>query len=368
MHRLFLPVAAALLAAHPAHADSGWERVELAIPAGVKFIDPRAINEAGQVAGNYYDAQFRQRAFLREVDGTFIDLGSLGGDYVYARGLNDRGEVVGVSATAWTNPRFCWEGDGVTFCAPEAHAYVWRDGVMHDLGTRGFESTAQAINAAGEIVGGAQTSDGSFFAQRWVHDEADLFGAFGGSNSSGAMSINARGLVAGSASIDGWSHAFLWDPRTGMRDLGTLGGPYSVAVDVSDRGEVVVNSATPDIYFCETFPGGQSCVHEQRPFLWRDGTKTPLPGLGGALAEARAVNVHGQVAGTAWTTETIFCSDGRCVHRTHAVVWDDGEPVDLGDPGLSSSAGDVNDRGDVVGAVEVAPFDHRLVVWRRKSR
>ena len=56
-------------------------------------------------------------------------------------------------------------------------------------------------------------------------------GHLGGSGrGSEALGINARGQVVGhSGTAAGPDHAFLWEAGKGMQDLGTLGGPFSVA-------------------------------------------------------------------------------------------------------------------------------------------
>ena len=68
-------------------------------------------------------------------------------------------------------------------------------------------------------------------------------GTLGGSYS-GAGGINDRGqIVGGSDTPSGESHAVLWQ-RDGMTDLGTLGGFYSGASGINDREQIVGNSDT----------------------------------------------------------------------------------------------------------------------------
>ena len=86
------------------------------------------VNESGQVAGNYGN-----RAFIYS-GGVLKDLGTLGGDTVFAKAINDLGQVVG-----------CATDKGNVM-----HAFLYTGGGMQDLGA----GCANSINNAGQIVGG----------------------------------------------------------------------------------------------------------------------------------------------------------------------------------------------------------------------
>jgi probable HAF family extracellular repeat protein len=78
--------------------------------------------------------------------GVTTDLGTLGGDFSTATGINPRGQAVGFSELR--------EGVGPGGGAI-THAFVWADGVMTDLGALGSGASSYAfgINTAGQIVG-----------------------------------------------------------------------------------------------------------------------------------------------------------------------------------------------------------------------
>ena len=124
-------------------------------------------------------------AFLWQ-KGLIRDLGTLGGTFSQAYGVNDLGQVVGIS----TIP-----GSETTH---ETRAFLWQNGTMVDLleVTRGFTALAAArkINEAGQLVG------------------------FG--------------------SQDNQLRGFIWD-RGFARDLGNLGGDVTDAMDINNHGIVV---------------------------------------------------------------------------------------------------------------------------------
>ncbi len=114
--------------------------------AGLPFVGV-AINDAGQVAGTQNPGQGPAgapppRAMLYTPGVGVQDLGTLGGTRSEAYALNEQGQVVGYSTTA-TGAR---------------HAFLWTPGVgMRDLGVlaEGLGSVARGINDRGEVVGEA---------------------------------------------------------------------------------------------------------------------------------------------------------------------------------------------------------------------
>lgn len=163
-----------------------------------------------------------------------------------------------------------------------------------------------------------------------TYDIRDV-GTLGGANSR-AYDINAAGWVVGEAeSSNGTLHAFLWTPTNGMTDLGTLGGEISRAYALNDRGVVVGEAETEDgrmLAFQWTAQAGM--------------TNLPLP-EGMRESYAYGNNNYGMVAGAGdvgeGTRALVWSVDGPRV------------PGALATNG-SSLAHDVNDFGDLVGQAE----------------
>jgi probable HAF family extracellular repeat protein len=159
------------------------------------------------------------------------------GDSVGAAvGINDRGQIVGATGS----------------CAPVspaigAHAVLWENGKVKDLGTLGgaFSNVAYAINNHGQVVGisdlPGDTTAHAFF---WQNGTLTDLGTLPGDFFSVAFSINNKAQVVGeSCDVNFNCRAFLWQ-RGVMTDLNTLTSPDSSlyllsANDLNDRGEIV---------------------------------------------------------------------------------------------------------------------------------
>lgn len=148
---------------------------------GVKG-DVGGINDRGAVVGAY-ESGSSTRAFVYD-GGILVTLTALGSDPAgpsAATSINSRGLVVGRS---------------------NGRAFLYDGGAMRDLGSLGGNNvTARDINDRGEIVGLSADATGQPTA--FVYREA--MQAIPGPKFSGAVSINNRGAVVGSAEgIHGW--------------------------------------------------------------------------------------------------------------------------------------------------------------------
>ncbi len=199
--------------------------------------------------------------------------------------------------------------------------------------------SAAAINERNQVAGSSgNAADQRAF--RWSEKAGmEELGSLGGSYTV-ASAINNRGEVAG-ASDDamGNERAFLWNEGSGMIDLGTLGGDTSFAYDMNERGQIVGRSVNASGHI--------------RAFIWdRHGGMRDIGTLGGDESWAWAINARGQVAGVSCTGGTFTqLSYGPCTEGDrHAFVWSEKTGmVDLGVPGAQSDALGINDGGDIVG-------------------
>jgi probable HAF family extracellular repeat protein len=184
------------------------------------------------------------------INGAVTDLGTLGGDSSEASSINASGQIAGASGTK--------AGAGSLLLDDTAHAFLWTNGVMTDLGTLGGDSSsATALNDKGQIVGwsgttpggGALAFDPSARAFVWDSGQMVNLGGLPGGSISSAASINNNGVIVGYA-IDAQNQqrAVVWENGE-IVDLNTLipadsGLTLNAAYDINDAGQIVCGATT----------------------------------------------------------------------------------------------------------------------------
>jgi probable HAF family extracellular repeat protein len=233
---------------HPFLWENGTMH-DLGMIGGTQVFDLDGLNEHGQVIGQMTMAdEVRTHPFFW--DGKkLIDLGTFGGNGANANWFNEKGEVVGHSQYATNCPE---SGEG-----PIDHAYLWRNGVMTDLGTvpginplKGV-SSAWGINSKTQVVGNSATCDYSVFvAFLWENGSMVDLNTLVPPNSALHVElpvyISDRGEINGLGSLpNGDTHSFLLIPCD-ENHAGVEGCDYSM-VDAAAAPErpVYVPSAMP---------------------------------------------------------------------------------------------------------------------------
>jgi hypothetical protein len=289
----------------------------------------------------------------------------------------------------WTMPEIV--GYGTDGPQPSKGAFLWRKGEFIDLGARiGHANTsASAINDHGDVVG--TYSDNGDESQAFLLRHRRLVDIEGvpGEGSTVAVDVNNRRQVLVSRN---YSNAFIWErgraaqlealepddlafPRR-MNDHGIVvgvsadsstdqfsavlwqdgtvmglgmpeGARAAVAVDVNNRGQVLV-----DVIM---WP------YVDRPFLWQEGEWLALPLLiDSPYVGVNDINDQGVVVGS-----TTGVSGSENPIGPTATVWRDGQVADLntlicsGDPLRADvslrNALRINDRGQIVAEGEDIP-------------
>lgn len=121
------------------------------------------------------------------------------------------------------------------------------DGKIEHLGTLGGnQGIANGINNAGQICGMSNLEDGTPRAFLWTAAKGmEEIGTLGG-NMSEANDINELGDIVGRSNLEerGNRQPFFWSRETGMIDLGTVGGTGGQAFGINDLRQIVGVSST----------------------------------------------------------------------------------------------------------------------------
>jgi len=310
------------------------------------------------------------------------------GSFGYANGINNHGDVVGTSHFFSEIPS--WPPVIVN----RWHAFLWRDGVLQDLGTLYDDSStstatssANAISDAGVIVGISGPPDsGIWVAFQWKDGQMTALPLLPGGQTSEAYDVNDLGWITGGASTAASArnnHAVVWKggiPQS-LDPLQDDTHSYSYGYGINRQGDIVGYSsvigaftvphdgplslqAIPNVFGKADDINNAGQVTGSRfstnswstlgePFLWQSGTYTALPAPNGQYDyNASAINEAGDVVGRYH----------NIVQQARACLWSKGEVYDLnslvvGGPHETLMwAKDINDLGQIVGSGTSRPF------------
>jgi probable HAF family extracellular repeat protein len=275
---------------------------------------PTAINEWGQIVGNY-----NGHAYIRNGLQGWHDLGLMpGGTFAQANAISDDGIVAGEAdgpgtvTVQTTNPIYPTS----VACSDLAQPFVWSDqsGIV-GLGyvvnndeedywfpyncSSSHAYSASGINLFGNVVGSNQWEGTWKYGFSWTYPAGMTLLATGYNTTANA--INNLGKIAGqTGEFDANSHAALWNTQGQQTDLGTLSGPdpnnqaCSGANSISDSG-YVVGWSVPNPCF-KISEGSSGAAHA---FLWAQSAGMYDLGTlaGDTDSKATKVNFFGDVIG-----------------------------------------------------------------------
>jgi hypothetical protein len=291
-------------AASIAHASPSYSVQVLGAEANFGDL---ALNDAGQVAANkwIFDLDVMPAPFSTGVlfeNGSTLELTAPGGGNFHAAGVTAHGAVIGNTGALMAGHR----------------PVVWQNGSAHfvDLPTGSVSGWVWSGNSLGDMVGFATLESGARVSVLWGRDGAATILAPSGDYAGfTAYGISESGVVVGvAASLSTVGEEVVTDERIVLWREGSFEDLGSRVHDIDPRrinavGQIIGSGAADD-------------ESDNSAGYWIDaeGTVHLLSMSGAESTAVEAINDAGWMVGSAWTEDESF-----------AVLWRDGEGVDLND-------------------------------------
>lgn len=234
-----------------------------------------AVNNAGWVAGYAEMSYGGWDAYVYQPGGSLTDLGP-GAGLGQPMDINDAGMVVGLIGAYYT------PSGGISS--------------LPSLGPTFNTPIGQAVNNLGQIAGVTYDSASAqwhLFLYDPTSGMTDLGVPLGGSYFE-VKGINDAGVIVGHAYVDGSGYrAFRYSPGGGFADLGALPGAMCCLGGMNEAGAVVGTSAD----------GGPGAVLFRPGIGVVDLNTLISPASGWTLRTALGINDQGQIVGNGWYAE-----------------------------------------------------------------
>jgi hypothetical protein len=225
-----------------------YERIDV---PGAAASFPFDVNDRGTVVGVYSRDLVGLHGFLRRPTGAITTVDVPGASATAPSGVNNRGAVVG-----------CYLDDD-----EGSHGFLLERGIVTAIdppganqdATGGCQIQAFDVNDRRQIVGFYPDAEGTFHGFLYHkgrfttldHPDASDSARTGacdgmGFAASAAFGIDNHGRVVGQyVDPDGVLHGYLWERKRGFRTIDHPRGGGSVAVDINDRGQILVPAPAP---------------------------------------------------------------------------------------------------------------------------
>ncbi len=200
------------------------------VPGG-EYAEAMAINDSGQIIGDYIDSNGYYQAFL-DIDGVIMTIDPGGSpNNTYALSINNSGQIVGYYTNSSGNfDGFLYSGGIYTTIDPPGSVNTVAYGSTYTI--------ANSINSSGQIAGYYQDSSGD------LHGFLDSGGVYTtitdplASTSTVINGINDSGEMAGSYIDNSGNTNLLLDVGGVYTTIDAPGSTYTVATGINDLGEV----------------------------------------------------------------------------------------------------------------------------------